>query len=810
MTPRAKSWLLALLLLLGAAYRLLAAYPLVLERFAPASSSLQAMHILAGERPIFYAGQAWMGPAGAYLIAGMFKLFGASTLTLGAFSWLMSVLFLLGSVLLAHRLFGLDNALVTAALFLVPVDYLMNLAGQPRAHYTICFVLVPAYFLATLALLRRQRDGRPLRLAAFLLGLLGGFSFWTNMAIGPAVGISLALLLWHLRLVFFTRVLAPWVGGWLLGFSPVIWYNLTNQAILANQVNADNTQRLGRVLKAFVTNAWPRFWGVDFTRTESRALNALLVALLVWIAVLFFWALAQGWRRWRRQEDTVGYQLVFGYFALHLAVTAGSSYGSRFETGTPLSYVGMLYAVAFSIPGLVLQSGVSRRAKALALLPLGLFVADNLVANAFFTKRFFATVRQQGLAQVTRYPNEANPFVRLCRERGLAAGYAGRAFKGDSAKHQNFLLNLEAFGVATFADPAAERYVESALAADSARKIFWVGADQSSLRMIGASWKDEPVQKWVFSDGFAKELREATVIAAHPAGAEPGRAGAAAVTDGGYDTVWSGLPQEGSDEVLEFAFAGPQRLREVVLFPKGVVLSPRTVFVDVSDDGATWRPAGQAVDALPMFWSVWHPFLKAVKPRLEIALAPGEPARFCRLRFVGSWDPGGVGIREVLFLGDGPVIDPAEWEREIEDVLRTVREQGRNAVVVGDHWFVDFFRREGFATDFISNQSVNDAGKLNPNLVAPVPVDFTRPQVLIVGKAFVPSIEGLLRRRGVAFSETALRHHVVCVTRPAAVAPPLFWNGLELNELGGDAGLGDQRARADGATAVASRSTPDQ
>ncbi|HEY5998453.1 MAG TPA: glycosyltransferase family 39 protein, partial [bacterium] len=131
MTPRAKARLLLLLLALGLGYRLFAAYPLQLERFAPASSALQAMHILHGERPIFYSGQAWMGPAGAYIIAAMFKLFGASTLTLGAFSWLVSALFLVGTVLLARRLFGVDNALVAAALFAVPVDYLMNLSGQP-------------------------------------------------------------------------------------------------------------------------------------------------------------------------------------------------------------------------------------------------------------------------------------------------------------------------------------------------------------------------------------------------------------------------------------------------------------------------------------------------------------------------------------------------------------------------------------------------------------------------------------------------------------------------------------------------------
>ena len=256
-------------------------------------------------------------------------------------------------------------------------------------------------------------------------------------------------------------------------------------------MNAENTQRLGRVLKAFVTNAWPRFWGVDFAQVASPLLRWLFVALLVWIGVLYAWALVQGLLRWRRGEEVLGYQLVFGYFVLHLAITTVSSYGSRFETSTPLSYVGLLYSVAFCIPALVLQSRLPRLAKALALLPFGLFVANNLVANADYPKKFFAALKQSGLSDVTRYPNEKNPFLRLSRAHGLEAGYLGRAFKGDSAKYQNFLQNLEGFGAVTYADLSSERYVESALAVDAARRIFWVGIDRGGLRMIGATATSE-------------------------------------------------------------------------------------------------------------------------------------------------------------------------------------------------------------------------------------------------------------------------------------------------------------------------------
>jgi 4-amino-4-deoxy-L-arabinose transferase-like glycosyltransferase len=783
MKPRTKTALLALLLALGALYRFFAAYPITLGRFAPASSALQAMHILAGWRPLFYSGQAWMGPAGSYILAAMFKLFGASSLTLGLFSWVMSVLFLLATVLLAHRLFGVDNALVTAALFLVPPDYLMQLAGQPRAHYTLTFVLVPVVFLATLSVLRRHGDGRPVLVHSFVFGLLCGFSFWTNMAIGPAIAVSMLLLLWHLRRSFFTRVLVPWVGGWAVGFSPVIWYNLTNEAILSGQVNAENTRRLGSVLKAFATNAWPRFWGVDFGQIASRPVRALVVATLVWVAVLYAWAFVQGLLRWRRRENVVGYQLVFGYFILHLAVTTVSSYGSRFETGTPLSYVGPLYAVAFCIPALVLQSRLPRAAKALALAPLGLFVVNNAMMNAAYPRDFLAAVREQGFSKVTRYPNEANPFLKLCREHGIDAGYLGRAFKGDSAKYQNFLLNLECFGEATFADPSGERYVGSALAVDGARRICWIGMDRGGLQMIGATAQVEPVGKLDFCSEFQRAARETTVISGTPAGTGTSRAGVTALVDKNHDTLWQIGAQQIGGAVLEVDFERRERLREIVLFPADVARSPERVIVEVSDDGAGWRPAIELPAALPMFWSVWHPYLKQVKPRMEIVLPRAEEARFCRLRFEGSRNRAGLAIREALFLRDGEPIESTAWEREIDDVVGAVRQLGRGAVVVGDHWYANYFKRQGFATDFISNDTVTDTGNPNPNLIAPVALDFTRPHLLIVQRAFLDSVEASLRGGSVPFGRTELRHHVLLLTEPARVAPSLFWNGLELNVL---------------------------
>lgn len=42
--------------------------------------ALMARHILQGERPVFFYGQAYMGSLDAWLVAGAFRLFGESVL----------------------------------------------------------------------------------------------------------------------------------------------------------------------------------------------------------------------------------------------------------------------------------------------------------------------------------------------------------------------------------------------------------------------------------------------------------------------------------------------------------------------------------------------------------------------------------------------------------------------------------------------------------------------------------------------------------------------------------------------------------
>ncbi|MBN2144514.1 MAG: glycosyltransferase family 39 protein, partial [Candidatus Aureabacteria bacterium] len=449
-------------LLIGLVYRFSAVYPSSPTRFAPASCALQSCWIYEGDRPIFYSGQAWMGPAGNYLIAIMYKIFGISSLTLSLFAWLMSALYYLLTVFLAFRLFGKGTALCTALLFMIPNVRLMYLAGQPRSHYELCFVLTPLVFLMTLSLLDRFRDGKTVLLYSLLLGFLSGFAFWNNMSIGPAIAVCVLVLWIRLKRQFFKPWLLLYICGGLIGFSPVIYYNLTTEMVLTGQANVNNAMNFFSVLKAFITNALPYFWEIQFRKMSNPVLVYVSIAFLVWIGILYLIVFIEGVKKAWKKEDWLGYGVLFGYLMGHLLITSVSSYGKRFAEGSnPISYIINLYTVAFTIPAVIASYKWKVWKKLILLFPFCFYLVNNSVHTFHYPKLFYSTLKEKGWSSVTRYPDPDNPLLGFFSKHDLKAGYIGRSLHAGSGsiRGMNFLFNLECFGKISFADFSSERYL---------------------------------------------------------------------------------------------------------------------------------------------------------------------------------------------------------------------------------------------------------------------------------------------------------------------------------------------------------------
>src|SRR2546428_1167216 len=166
---------------------------------------IQAEHILRGEHPVYFYGQAYMGSLEAYVMAVLFALAGPSVWMLRAEPTLLSLLVvyltwqLAGTLAQTAQLPSLARQLfqTLAALFAaVPPLYDTVLELRTLGGYIETFVLMLLLLLSALQLTRRWHAGassKELALRWAGIGFIVGLGFWVNPLLVSAV---LATAIW--------------------------------------------------------------------------------------------------------------------------------------------------------------------------------------------------------------------------------------------------------------------------------------------------------------------------------------------------------------------------------------------------------------------------------------------------------------------------------------------------------------------------------------------------------------------------------------------------------------------------------------
>jgi 4-amino-4-deoxy-L-arabinose transferase-like glycosyltransferase len=138
--------------------------------------ALMARHILAGERPLFFYGQAYMGSLDAFLVAGGFALFGVQVWVVRA----AQILLWAATMILWHRFcetgFGsLAVARIAVVLLALPPVFLtLYTTGTLGGYGEALFFGSLCLLLAAQIIRRRSGIGRWL-----VLGLAAGIGFWS-------------------------------------------------------------------------------------------------------------------------------------------------------------------------------------------------------------------------------------------------------------------------------------------------------------------------------------------------------------------------------------------------------------------------------------------------------------------------------------------------------------------------------------------------------------------------------------------------------------------------------------------------------
>lgn len=146
--------------------------------------ALMARHILLGERPIFFYGQAYMGSLDAFLVAAGFLLFGQQVWVIRLVQGILYLAFLLVTMWIGKEAFGDLRAGILAALLLaiptvnVTLYTTVSLGGYGEA----LLIGGLAVLLALKIMKHRLSPGseKPPLAALSFWGALVGFGLWAN------------------------------------------------------------------------------------------------------------------------------------------------------------------------------------------------------------------------------------------------------------------------------------------------------------------------------------------------------------------------------------------------------------------------------------------------------------------------------------------------------------------------------------------------------------------------------------------------------------------------------------------------------
>ena len=185
---------------------------------------LMAKHISEGRYfPFYFYGTIYNASCAweAYLAVLPFWLFGVGVIALKTPTVILSLVCLILFYIMTMRLYSVRVATLASLLFALWPG-LLKWHFQPRG-YAFYFLLIPALVILFVAV---EKQNPPRARDIFFFGLICGISLW-----GMELLLILILALWILLLLrrkFPVKGFAAAVGGFVIGYAPALWWNLTH------------------------------------------------------------------------------------------------------------------------------------------------------------------------------------------------------------------------------------------------------------------------------------------------------------------------------------------------------------------------------------------------------------------------------------------------------------------------------------------------------------------------------------------------------------------------------------------------------
>jgi len=397
--------------------------------------ALMARHILQGERPWFFYGQAYMGSLDAYLVAGAFALLGESVVSVRVVQIILYVSTLLTSYSVALRITNSQRtALLTVLLLAFPPVLLTTYTTATLGGYGETLLIGNLLLLWGL---RLGKEDAPYWGLWFAWGLAAGLGFWVmGMVMVYAAPVVLWLLWRNSTLVAEGPFnlndwlsIQPWRGyllmalGFAMGSLP--WWlgrgGLAIAELLQTEARRSVTligflRNIGLRTFHFVILGLPVLFGLRFPWSVKGPPSWLAVPVLA----LYLGALGYKLRQWRRAQPAYsGHLLLLGVWVTLLLGFVLTPYGGD-PSGRyflPLYLPLFIFTAEFLVK---IEKEIGRWAGAL----LAIVLAFNLTGTAQAALKVPPGITTQfdAITQVDhRHYDELMTFL---REHGGTRGYA--------------------------------------------------------------------------------------------------------------------------------------------------------------------------------------------------------------------------------------------------------------------------------------------------------------------------------------------------------------------------------------------------
>lgn len=312
---------------------------------------LMARHILEGERPLFFYGEAYGGSFDSYLMALFFRFFD-DTVAVGRLVQSLEYLVGMGfTYLLARRLMPGARLGPLAVLWLMAIpSLLMSTWTTPAVLYAIVICLGSILLYLGHRLLWEDAD-RPWRWALF--GAVAGLSFWT---FGILVIYMLPLFIFFIGRFRWRR----W-PGYLLGavafflFSAPWWVQAAaGLQLIINPEPLIGMPSLPLRIFAFLGLALPSYFGFRDPWSPSMTWPALAPAVIIFYLIAILYAIPPIRRRIDQAPPTVE-PVGFAVLGVQVLVWTLLYFGTGFSLEATGRYLLPLYPALFFAVGLLLE-----------------------------------------------------------------------------------------------------------------------------------------------------------------------------------------------------------------------------------------------------------------------------------------------------------------------------------------------------------------------------------------------------------------------------------------------------------------------